>query len=109
MNNKRAKELSKIVNNEELKKMLSDVINDKKIKWDKPSKANKGLSKGTHWNIFCSELDFSNGELSEILKYRLLQEYGDYLEGYDQEVKSIKKINCTHQEPKFDFFKKNNN
>jgi len=77
MTNKRAKELADIVTNGDILYMLDNAA--KNIKdWTKQSKANKGISRAINWNMFCKDFDY-NKEYPTILKYRMIQEFGDYL------------------------------
>ena len=81
------------VENEKLKKVEK-----------KPSRKNKGLSIGTHWNLFCKDFNLET-ELSEIHKYRILEQYKEFLPIELKEVKvKIPKSKPTHQNPIFDNF-----
>ena len=77
MNNRFAKELSRKITNIQIHDMLEKAKVGVKD-WTKASKANKGLSRGVHWNIFCKDFKVEN-ECSHILKYRMIQEYGEFL------------------------------
>lgn len=95
-----ALELSYTISNDELFETLKNA--KVKIKdWEKPSRKNKGLSIGTHWNLFCKDIDFEN-DISIILKYRILEQYKDFLPNKLKEEKIKKpKVTPTHSEPFF--------
>lgn len=79
------RELAKTITHEQVIFMLKNAqanITD----WTVRSRVNKMFSRGKHWNMFTRSVGFSI--LSEILIYRLLEEYGDYL---PIELKPVKK------------------
>lgn len=98
MTNKYAKELAETITNEALAIMLKNAatgVSD----WTKPSKANAGISRGSNWNMFCKDFDI-NKEHSPILKYRMLQEFGDFLaETYKQPRKVKPQVKTIHFKP----------
>ena len=77
MNDKFAKELSHKITNIQIADMLEKAKTGVKD-WTKASKANKGLSRGTHWNMFYKYFNVNN-ECLPIIKFRLIQEYGEFL------------------------------
>lgn len=98
-----ALELVYTITNEELIETLKNAKN--KIKdWEKPSRKNNGISIGSHWNMFCKEVTTTN-DISDIQKYRILEQYKNYLPKHLKEV-SIKKekIKPSHSNPIFDNF-----
>ena len=101
MNKKEAKELTEKITNAQ----ISDMLNKAKagIKdWTKPCKANKTLSRGVHWNTFAKVFDSKN-ENNAMLKYRLIQEYGEFLPKELQPIKKKKiEVKTFHQDPIFD-------
>ena len=101
MNNKYAKELSHKITNEEIRTMLEKakvLIKD----WKKASRTNKGLSRGIHWNMFAREFDLKK-ESSRIHKFRLIQEYGEFLPNELQPPKKKRHQNPpNHLNPIFD-------
>ena len=101
MNDKYARELSHEITNDEIYTMLEKakvLIKD----WRKASKANKGLSRGVHWNMFAKEFDVKN-ECSHIFKYRLIQEYGEFLpDRLQPQKKERHQKPPSHQDPIFD-------
>ncbi len=86
MTNKYAKELAETITNKQLLSMLSRAANEVKD-WSKPSKSNKGLSRGINWNMFCKDFDVSI-KYASIRKYRMLQEFGEFL---TEDLKQVKK------------------
>ena len=101
MNDKQAKELSKTITNKQIAEMLEKAKTGVKD-WTKASRANKGLSRGVHWNMFCKHFHIEV-ECVPILKYRMIQEYGEFL---PDELKPPKKERTNqkppaHQDPDF--------
>lgn len=101
MNNKFARQLSMTITNQEVFDMLQRAKSETKD-WTKPSKANKGISRGSHWNIFnCKDFDVSNSYPS-FVKYRMIQEYGEFLPKELQPPKKPARVfKTTHFDPKF--------
>lgn len=101
MTNEFAKELSHRITNDQINDMLEKAKTNIKD-WTKASKANKGFSRGVHWNIFCKDFKVEN-ECSHVVKYRMIQEYGEFLPIELQPPKKVKKQNKppTHAEPIF--------
>ncbi len=100
MNKNYMHELSNKITNIQIFDMLESAkknITD----WKKPSKFNIGLSRGIHWNLFCKDFKVEN-ECSAIVKYRMIQEYNEFLPIELQPKKKEKiKINTVHQNPIF--------
>jgi hypothetical protein len=98
-----ALELTYVITNKDLFTTLENAKN--KIKdWEKPSRKNKGLSIGTHWNLFCKDLKLDS-DISEMHKYRILEQYKEFLPIELKEVKvKTPKSKPTHQNPIFDNF-----
>lgn len=71
--------------------------------WTKPSNVNKGLTKGTAWNVLAKDFDV-NKEYKSIIKYNMIREFGRYLppELITKRNKSSNPVNPSHQEPNFD-------
>jgi len=94
MNQKFSKEFSYKITNEQIDNMLNEAkkgITD----WTKASVANKGISRGTHWNMFCKNFNVEK-EYHPVLKYRMIQEYGCFL---PNELKPIKKTRTKKNKP----------
>ena len=108
MNNKHAKELSKTITIDQIVDMLEAAKVGVKD-WTKASKANNGLSRGVHWNMFGKDFN-PEDECSNMLKYRMIQEYGDFLPKELQPPKMKKKKEMTipvHHNPIFNPLKQN--
>ena len=60
-------------------------------------------SRGIHWNIFCKDFDVTV-KISHMVKYRMIQEYGEFLPlEYQPPKKKVKLLNApAHQEPNFE-------
>jgi hypothetical protein len=98
MTKKYARELAKIITNEQLADMLIEAAHEVPD-WTKPSRSHKGLSRGTNWNLFCKDFDPAK-KYSEMRKYRTIEEFGEYAHKDLQEVKVEKKEHkVNHQEP----------
>lgn len=101
MNRPDAKKIAQVITNEQLLEMFNNAkigIKD----WTKVSNVNKGLTKGTAWNILAK--DFDVNKTHHILgKTNMVREFGEFL---PEELKPVKKTrkkydNLVHQEPKF--------
>lgn len=101
MNKAEAKRLALILTNEELLSMF-DNAKCKIIDWAKVSNVNKGMTKGTAWNILAKDFD-TEKNYHNLTKVNMIREFGDYLPGYEKAIK-LKNvvINVVHQEPKFE-------
>jgi hypothetical protein len=102
MSNKYARELSERITNEQIFTMLKRAILNVED-WAAPSKSNKGISRGSHWNIFCQNFDVEK-KINPMVKYRMLQEYSEFLplELKQQKKESIVLNPPSHQEPNFE-------
>lgn len=87
MTDKFAKELSNKITNAQIVDMLEKAKLCIK-NWKKASRANKGLSRGVHWNMFCKDFKIEN-TYHPILKYRIIQEYNEFLPTNLQEPKKV--------------------
>jgi hypothetical protein len=97
MDRNEARKLAETVSNEEIAQMF---LNAQKsiTDWTKVSGVNKGLTKGTSFNILSKE-----GVSKHILgRTNQIWEFGEFLPNYQRPVKQKKPtITPTHQEPKF--------
>jgi hypothetical protein len=82
------------ISNVDIHNMLKRAANEVKD-WTKPSKGNKGISRGSNWNIFCKDFDI-NKQYSAIHKYRIIQEFGEFL---DDNLKTTKKAKPKSKTP----------
>lgn len=100
------RKLSDLISNEDIDEMLMRAIREVPD-WKVPSRANPRMSRGIHWNMFCKDYDPKLYQ-APVIKYRLLEEYGEYLREDlkpTSKKKQLKEIKATHQEPIFDNFK----
>jgi hypothetical protein len=96
-----ARNLANTITNEQLFDMLASAkigIKD----WTKVSSVNKGLTKGTSWNILGKDFDITKNH-HVLYKTNMIKEFGEFL---PKELQPIKKIKTpdklpTHQEPIF--------
>lgn len=101
MNRIEAKKIAEKITNEELAEMFDNAkanITD----WTKVSVVNKGMSKGSAWNILASDFDIETN-YNILAKVNMVREFGEFLPNYLKPVKENKKININvvHQEPRF--------
>ena len=101
MNKSDAKKISEIITNEELADMFANAKANI-IDWTKVSNVNKGMSKGTAWNILASDFDI-NKIYHNLTKYNMIREFGEFIPNHLKPIKKIKvaKPNVIHQEPIF--------
>lgn len=100
MNRNYAKKIAENITNQQLQDMLNQAKTNIKD-WTKVSTVNKGMTKGTAWNILAK--DFNVNEKYHILaKINMIREFGEYL---PDELKIKKKskvsLNPIHQNPQF--------
>jgi hypothetical protein len=70
--------------------------------WKQVSTVNKGITKGTAWNILAKDFDL-NEEYHILSKRNMIREFGDFLpeELKPVTIKKIKKDSIVHQNPEF--------
>ena len=100
MNKTDAKKIAQIVTNEQLQEMFNAAkvgIKD----WTKVSNVNKGMTKGSAWNILAKNFDV-NIKHHILAKTNMIREFGDFLL---EDLKPKKKIRNQfipfHQQPEF--------
>lgn len=102
MNKTNARKIAEFITNEQLQQMLDKAKIEIKD-WTKVSSVNKGMTKGTSWNILASDFDV-NKTYHIIAKTNMIREFGEYLPE-NLKIKKIPKDNMIkkpiHQEPKF--------
>lgn len=102
MNRKLAKELAQTITNEELQQMF-DNAKAGIMDWTRVSTVNKGMTKGTAWNILTRDFDVT--KQTHILgKINMIREFGDFLPGHLKKSKEKKTTLLPppiHQDPKF--------
>lgn len=101
MNHSDCKYLSEKLSNQQIYDMLQAAKAGVKD-WTKSSKANAMFSRGAFWNTFkCGEFNV-NKTYHDIVKYRLIQEFGEFLPGHLKPVrKKHKPDKIWHQDPIF--------
>ena len=100
MNKNDARKIAETITNEQLQEMFETAKS--KIKdWTKVSNVNKGLTKGTSWNILAKDFDVT-AKHHILAKTNMVREFGEFL---PNELKIQKKVrqyqSPIHQEPKF--------
>jgi hypothetical protein len=104
MNKNDAKRIAEIITNEELLEMF---VNAKSniTDWTQVSKVNKGMSKGTAWNILASDFNVEK-TYNNLAKVNMVREFGKYLPNHLKPVKKLKPkiIKMVHHEPNFKNF-----
>lgn len=108
MNKSTARNLSKIIKNDDVFNMLKNAklgIKD----WKTASKLNPSMSKGVAWNILAAHFDVNKVYKKLILK-NILVEFGDfldikpYMEPYIKKRKPKLNVEIYHEEPDFSNF-----
>lgn len=99
MNRTDAKKIAQTITNEQLLEMFNNAklgIKD----WTKVSSVNKGITKGTAWNILAKDFDV-NKKHHILGKINMIREFGEFLpEELKPEKKTRKKYtDLIHQEP----------
>jgi len=104
MNRTRAKEIAEIITNEQLQAMFDSAKTGIKD-WHRVSDVNKGLTKGTAWNVLAADFDITATHPT-IAKTNMIREFGDFLPNSIKfpkaEYKKAEPKPPVHQEPKFD-------
>lgn len=102
MNKTDARKISETITNKELQAMF-DRAKKEIIDWAVISNINKGLDKGTAWNILANKFDI-DAEYSSLSKRNMIWEFGDYLSDNLKPVKKSrnrKDVNVHHEAPIF--------
>jgi len=101
MNKTNARRIAETITNEEILEMFN--IAKSSIKdWTKISSVNKGITKGTAWNILAKDFDI-NTTYHILAKTNMVREFGEYLPSNLKLSKKQKLFtdDPVHQEPKF--------
>lgn len=101
MNKTLAKQIAETIANEELKQMFDNAkagIKD----WTARSHVNKGMTKGTAWNILAKDFDVTH-KYHALAKKNMIWEFGDFIPDHlmPQKVSRKSLPNTVHQEPIF--------
>lgn len=101
MNRLQARKLAETITVEQIKEMLDNAKRGI-LDWTHASVANKAISRGSHWNLFCQNYK-NKTEFSTLLKYRMIQEYGAFLPYRirHQETKKKDQAKPIHHDPIF--------
>ncbi len=96
-----AKKIAETITNEQLLEMFNNA-KTKITDWTKVSNVNKGITKGTAWNLLVVGFDI-NHKYHILAKTNFVREFGEFLPAELKPVKKDKKDLPTpvHQEPKF--------
>jgi len=79
MNRKDARKIAETISNQELKQMF-DSAKISIINWKQVSICNKGMTKGTAWNVLAKDFDI-NYDHHILAKTNMVREFGDWLPG----------------------------
>ncbi len=99
MNRKRARQIANTITNAELKTML-DTARAKIKDWQATATVNKGMTKGTAWNILGKGFDVAFDH-HVLVKTNMLREFGDYYFKQAPERDETDRPIPVHQEPIF--------
>jgi len=101
MNRNDARKIAETITNEQIKEMFENA-KSKITDWTKTASANKGLTKGTAWNILAKDFDV-NKTHHILAKKNMVWEFGDFLpeELKIKRQKTIRSIPPVHQKPIF--------
>lgn len=101
MNRNDARKIAETISNEQIQQMFENA-KSKITDWTKVSTANKGLTKGTAWNILAKDFDV-NKTHHILAKKNMVWEFGDFLpeELKIKRQKTIRSIPPAHQDPIF--------
>lgn len=101
MNRPDARKIAETITNEQLLEMFNAAKANIKD-WTKVSNVNKGLTKGTSWNILAKDFDV-NKTYHILAKTNMVREFGEFLPNNLKPSKKSKRnpIPPIHQEPQF--------
>jgi len=99
-----ASKLASLVTPKDLKQMFLNA-QQQVTDWKEVSRINKGMTKGTAFNILTGSSSFEETTIiNDIVKRNMIWEFGEYLPQHiklTKEEKESQIINPVHQEPKF--------
>jgi len=100
MNRQDSKKIAETITNEQILEMFNSAKENIKD-WVKVSNVNKGMTKGTSWNILAKNFDVTIKH-HILAKINMIREFGEFLPE-ELKIKKQKRILPTpiHQEPKF--------
>lgn len=100
---RQCKELAQKISTEDLLIMVdaaAKLITD----WTKPSRCNKSISRGVNWNMFCKDFYMDRERKSDMVNWRMVEEFGQYLPAHCKPINQKKTYviaKVHHQEPIF--------
>ena len=100
MNRPNAKKIAKTITNEQLLEMFNRAKSTI-VDWTKVSNVNKGLTKGTAWNVLAKDFDITKN-YHILAKGNMVREFGEFLPE-ELKIKKVKRVfpKPIHEEPKF--------
>jgi len=101
MNKIDVRKIAETITNEQLQQMF-DTAKSKITDWTKVSNVNKGLTKGTSWNILAKNFDV-NFQHHILAKTNMVREFGEFLPDELKPQRKVRQISNPpiHQDPKF--------
>lgn len=101
MNRNDARKIAETITNEQIQQMFENA-KEKITDWTKVATVNKGLTKGTAWNILAKDFDV-NKTHHILAKKNMVWEFGDFLseELKIKRQKTIRSVPPVHQDPIF--------
>ena len=103
MNTTQARTIAETITNQQLTAMFEKAKNSI-TDWTRTAIVNKGMTKGTAWNILAADFDESK-DYPTISKTNMVREFGDFLPWEMRKPRTEKKTfikkQPVHQEPKF--------
>lgn len=108
---KQCREIAETITNEELQQMFESAKNNI-TNWSRPSDVNKGMTKGSSWNILAKDFNI-NCKYPGVMKLAMVREFGDYIPANLKPYKDFKKPEkkekqIKHEEPIFEDNSDNN-
>ena len=101
MNRKDAKNIAEVITNEQIERMFANAKAQIKD-WGSVSVVNKGMTKGTAWNILTKAFD-PDKNIHLLSKQNMVREFGNFIKDeFDLPKKSKSTITPHHQEPVFE-------
>ena len=102
MNRNDARKIAETITNEQIQEMLNSAKSGIKD-WNRVSSVNKGMTKGTGWNILAKNFDVTLS-YHILTKTNMIREFGEFLPDELKIKKTTRSYttNLVHQEPQLD-------
>lgn len=102
MNRQDARRIAETITNEQLLQMFKSAKENIK-NWNCPSIVNKGMTKGTAWNVLAKNFDVTHDH-HILAKTNMVREFGEFLPDKlkVKKHKPSRSVEPIHQEPNFD-------